>query len=219
MPTPWVRGNGTTYIRFPMGAYLTSANNGLNLPEITIADNLYSQAEYNQNYSNGYNAGRTQGQADVKSNPGGYGLEAGGSYNKGYQAGKENALHSLSYMHTNTLRCSNGSMTYTNHDGKRTLVTFVGSVDNGSWSGDGDRRTELHVGTSGTVVSQNNWNQHWEEHIHHNGSEHWSSGGAGGYDGVVLLEAGQSIWVSCYTTGMANPGGSSMTLVVLSPTS
>ena len=56
------RSNGTTYIRFPMGAYLTSANNGLNQPEITVADNLYSQTEYDKNYTNGYNAGKSAGQ-------------------------------------------------------------------------------------------------------------------------------------------------------------
>lgn len=39
------------------------------------------------NYKAGYNSGRSQGQADVKANPGSYGLEAGGSYSNGYNAG------------------------------------------------------------------------------------------------------------------------------------
>ena len=39
------------------------------------------------NYKAGYSAGRTQGQSDVKANPGAYGLESGGSYNNGYNAG------------------------------------------------------------------------------------------------------------------------------------
>ena len=54
----WARGNGTTYIRIPKGAYLTAANNGLDLPEVTVADNLYGQKEYDNNYSSGYTNGR-----------------------------------------------------------------------------------------------------------------------------------------------------------------
>ena len=53
----WARGNGTTYIRIPKGAYLTAANNGLDLPEVTVADNLYGQGEYNNNYNRGYTNG------------------------------------------------------------------------------------------------------------------------------------------------------------------
>lgn len=60
----WARGNGTTYIRIPKGAYLTAANNGLDLPEVTVADNLYGQGEYNNNYSSGYNSGYTNGHND-----------------------------------------------------------------------------------------------------------------------------------------------------------
>jgi len=57
----WARGGGTTYIRIPKGAYLTAANNGLDLPEITVADNLYGQGEYDSNYNSGYTNGYTAG--------------------------------------------------------------------------------------------------------------------------------------------------------------
>jgi hypothetical protein len=60
----WARGGGTTYIRIPKGAYLTAANNGLDLPEITVADNLYGQGEYDSNYNSGYTNGHNQGVND-----------------------------------------------------------------------------------------------------------------------------------------------------------
>ena len=45
------------------------------------------------NYQAGYNSGRSQGREDVKANPGSYGLEAGGSYSNGYNAGSVYACH------------------------------------------------------------------------------------------------------------------------------
>lgn len=61
----WATSGGTTYIRFPYGAYLTSANNGLNQPEITIADTLHSNADYvnygTSQYNSGHDSGKTTG--------------------------------------------------------------------------------------------------------------------------------------------------------------
>lgn len=54
----YARSNGKTFIRIPKGAYLTSGYSGLNLPEIVVNENLYSQSEYNNNYQSGYNQGK-----------------------------------------------------------------------------------------------------------------------------------------------------------------
>ena len=80
----WARGDGTTYIRIPKGAYLTAANNGLDLPEVTVADNLYGQGEYNNNYNSGYNQGVTD--ADNRAN------SSSTNYKSGYNAGKASVV-------------------------------------------------------------------------------------------------------------------------------
>lgn len=80
----WARGSGTTYIRIPKGAYLTAANNGLDLPEVTVADNLYGQGEYNNNYNSGYSKGVTD--ADNRANSNSTNYKSG--YNAGYSSGK-----------------------------------------------------------------------------------------------------------------------------------
>jgi hypothetical protein len=89
----WATSGGTTYIRFPYGAYLTSANNGLNQPEITIADTLHSNADYinygTSQYNSGYNDGKTKGVVSrvytvtIPFQPN-YGRSATLTYNVGY---------------------------------------------------------------------------------------------------------------------------------------
>lgn len=87
--------NGYFYIHIPEGCY--RANGTTWGPEARIsksdgnADHIWNDDDMN--------AKRAQGQQDVKNNPGGYGLEAGGSYNNGYANGKaqpKSGTHTIS---------------------------------------------------------------------------------------------------------------------------
>lgn len=67
----WTRWDNSTYVRIFQGAYRTNSSPGY--PEITIADNLYSSAEYSQYGNDRYNAGYNDGN--------------GNGYNSGYANG------------------------------------------------------------------------------------------------------------------------------------
>ena len=86
----WTSGSsGSGHIAIPAGYHNGSGYvdcSGAYNAGVTAADARTNTSS--ANYKAGYNSGRSQGQADVKANPGSYGLEAGGSYSNGYNAGK-----------------------------------------------------------------------------------------------------------------------------------
>ena len=118
----WVRGNGTTFIRIPKGAYLTAANNGLDLPEVMVADNLYGQGEYNNNYYSGYNNGVSDADGRVNTSSASYNKgvsDADGrvntssaSYNSGYANGHAAPKSTTLAIRTRVEFYSNSSGTY-----------------------------------------------------------------------------------------------------------
>ena len=86
----WTSGSsGSGHITIPAGYHNGSGYvdcSGAYNAGVTAADARVNTSS--ANYKAGYNSGRSQGQADVKANPGSYGLESGGSYSNGYNAGK-----------------------------------------------------------------------------------------------------------------------------------
>lgn len=61
----WKRNDdGTTFVNFPIGAYITPAGNLTNLPRLLIADSLYSKSEYDARYKEGYEVGYNKGYSD-----------------------------------------------------------------------------------------------------------------------------------------------------------
>lgn len=101
--------------------------------DIDIADGYYTSARINRTdvYNGAYNSGRTQGQNDVKSNPGNYGLESGGSYNNGYARGKSDGAvgsHILHFENTKSISFSATSGTY--------YVVAIGGPNDTNYIGD-----------------------------------------------------------------------------------
>ena len=137
MPTPWVRDNGTTYIRFPMGAYLTSANNGLNLPEIIIADNLYSSSEYSSYGESQYNAGYQAGYAAGQS--------------KSYRGSTSGTVtYSIGHHHTGSSSSGGGCFGTAVWKSKKVQQSFSGTYG-------GDRRLYDDHGTIWDKVYDYSW--------------------------------------------------------------
>lgn len=126
-----------------------------------------SSTNYKSGYNSGYSAGRSQGQADVKANPGSYGLESGGSYQNGYNTGKQAILGGCQIA-----RISMGE--YGSHNGSKTFGTngyiyVAGFLMHGKQVYSGITAT-CKVTLNGTVIAQcsatteNNFGDDWPGH-------------------------------------------------------